>query len=122
MCIRDRVSTQSTGKSKMSHHTANTMAALCVVGGVAGYAKTQSKPSLIAGVSIGLLYGISGLLIKENNDLGYDLATVTSAVLGLAMIPRAVKTKKIVPIALGSVSLLSGGYYAKKSYEARYGV
>ncbi|ORY01919.1 hypothetical protein K493DRAFT_312213 [Basidiobolus meristosporus CBS 931.73] len=106
----------------MSHHPATSLAGLCAIGGVMGYVKGRSMPSLIAGISFGTLYGVSSYLLKENRDYGEELAAATSVVLTGAMLPRGFRTKKPVPLALGAIGLLSAGYYSKKCYESRYGV
>ncbi|KAI9030783.1 transmembrane protein 14 [Phycomyces nitens] len=100
----------------MSDHTAFTMAALSATGGIAGFVRTRSIPSLVAGVGIGSLYGVAGYLIRENKDYGHETAVLASTLLAGGMIPRAVKTqfKKPVPVALSVVSIAAGAYYVKK--------
>ncbi|KAI7857807.1 transmembrane proteins 14C-domain-containing protein [Circinella umbellata] len=100
----------------MSHHPCYTMAGLSLAGGVAGFARTRSVPSLVAGVAVGSMYGYAGYLIKENKDYGHETAVVASAILAGAMIPRAIKSgfKKPVPVAMSVVALAAGGYYVKK--------
>lgn len=84
--------------------------------GIAGFAKTRSVPSLVAGVAVGSLYGVAGYLIKENKDYGHETAVAASAVLAGGMIPRAIKSgfKKPVPAAMSVLSLTAGAYYIKK--------
>ncbi|KAK9767178.1 hypothetical protein K7432_003208 [Basidiobolus ranarum] len=106
----------------MSHHTAATLAGLCAIGGIFGYIKGRSMPSLIAGLSFGTLYGVSTYLLKENREYGAELAAATSALLSGAMLPRGIRTRKPLPLALGTIGLLGTGYYSKKCYESRYGV
>ncbi|KAI9004802.1 transmembrane proteins 14C-domain-containing protein [Gaertneriomyces semiglobifer] len=106
----------------MSHHPAYTFAGLTALGGAIGYAKTKSRPSLIAGLAFGALFGTAGYLIQNNQDYGVELATGTSVLLLSAMAPRALKTRKPVPIGLSTVALLGTYYYGKKIYEQVYGV
>ena len=113
------------------------------VGGTAGYLRTRSTPSLVAGLVLGASYGYSGkpiflssysarrivlillgYLIKENKDYGTELALGNSVVLLGSAIPRIIKTggRAPVPIALGAMGLLASYYYQKKVREFRYGV
>lgn len=112
------------------------------VGGTAGFLRTRSTPSLVAGLVLGASYGYSGALlstpdieqsffddnlgylIKENKDYGTELALGNSVVLLGSAIPRIIKTggRAPVPIALGATGLLATYYYQKKVREFRYGV
>ncbi|KAJ6186180.1 hypothetical protein N7519_007481 [Penicillium mononematosum] len=108
----------------MAEHPSFTLAALLPAGGIAGYLKTRSAPSLIAGVGLGISYAYSGYLIKENRDYGTELALGNSVLLLGSAIPRIIKTgaKAPVPLALGATGLLASYYYQKKVREFRYGV
>lgn len=54
------------------------MAAACGGGGIYAYMKKASMPSLAAGVSFGVLYGLSGHLIRSGRALdGVDLSIGT---------------------------------------------
>ncbi|KAF6793769.1 transmembrane protein [Colletotrichum musicola] len=108
----------------MAHHPSFTLAGLLAVGGTAGFLKTQSKPSLIAGLGLGAAYAYSGYLLKENKDYGAELALGNSIVLLGAGASRAIKTggKAPVPLALTTVGLLATFYYQKKYREFTYGV
>ncbi|CAO3661545.1 hypothetical protein G6F70_004484 [Rhizopus microsporus] len=101
----------------MSHHPSYTMAGLCAAGGIAGFVRTRSVPSLAAGLGVGALYGAAGYLIQQNRDYGHETAVAASVILGGAMIPRAIKTRKPVPVALSVISLAAGTYYVKKVIE-----
>jgi uncharacterized membrane protein (UPF0136 family) len=47
-----------------STHLSYTMAAVVAVGGISGYLKTRSTPSLVAGLAIGSAFAYSGMLIQ----------------------------------------------------------
>ena len=68
-----------------------------LTGGLMGFARQGSMPSLVAGVSLGLMYGTSGYLIANNKEGGVELATATSVLLCGAMIPKALRTRKRMP-------------------------
>ncbi|KAJ3117981.1 hypothetical protein HK100_000703 [Physocladia obscura] len=106
----------------MADHLANTLAAVCGVGGIVGYAKGKSVPSLVAGIGFGALYATSGYLIKKNADYGVELALGSSLVLVGATGPRALRTRKNVPVLMATLGFLGSGYYAKKLYQNYYGV
>jgi uncharacterized membrane protein (UPF0136 family) len=86
-----------------------------------GYARTKSKPSIIAGTVVGLLCeapnalclcprrpssltseldGLGGYRIQNNQPYGIELSLLASVVLGGASIPRAIRLQKPVPIML----------------------
>ncbi|KAE9420701.1 hypothetical protein Angca_006417 [Angiostrongylus cantonensis] len=81
-------------------------AGMLVVGGVIGYLKAGSIPSLVAGVGSGLVVGAFTFL-----DLPYKTAVITgvAGVLTYVMGKRFANSHKIMPagiIALGSVAAL----------------
>jgi uncharacterized membrane protein (UPF0136 family) len=100
----------------MSHHLAYSCAALCASGGIAGFVRAKSIPSLVAGSAFAILFTASAFLIKNNKDYGYELATVTSAVLAASMAKKAF-SGKFIPIGLVGMSMLSGAYYGRKMLE-----
>ncbi|KGO47471.1 Uncharacterized protein family UPF0136, Transmembrane [Penicillium expansum] len=74
---------------------------LTSLGGIIGYARTGSLPSIIAGVSVGLVYLLSFLRLRAGQSYGEELGLLASAVLGGSSIPRVIKTGgKPVPLVL----------------------
>ncbi|KAK9374765.1 transmembrane proteins 14C-domain-containing protein [Lipomyces chichibuensis] len=95
-------------------HPAFTLAALCSIGGIAGYARRKSVPSLIGGVGVGILFGISGYLLKQNKEYGIHTALAASLLLIGASAPRAIRLRKAVPVGLTILGLTASAYYGKK--------
>ncbi|KAF4761990.1 hypothetical protein HAV15_006367 [Penicillium sp. str.  len=74
---------------------------LTSLGGIIGYTRTGSLPSIIAGVSVGLVYLLSFLRLRAGQSYGEELGLLASAVLGGSSVPRVIKTGgKPVPLAL----------------------
>ncbi|ORZ30818.1 putative transmembrane protein 14 [Catenaria anguillulae PL171] len=106
----------------MSHHPSVTLAAVCTVGGTIGYLRQGSRPSLIAGVTLGAAYATAAYLLKNNLDYGTELALGTSLVLTAAMAPKAIRGRKPHTMVMGAAGTLATAYYGKKMYEWRVGV
>ncbi|KAI7875814.1 hypothetical protein K492DRAFT_182350 [Lichtheimia hyalospora FSU 10163] len=88
----------------MSYQPSYLMAFLCAVGGIIGFSKTGSVPSLVAGVSVGSVYGYAGYLIHHHRPYGIETAIGASVLLAGAMVPRAIKTNyKPVPTVIATV-------------------
>lgn len=100
-------------------HPALTLSGLCTIGGAIGYFRKGSVPSLVAGLTLGALYGYSGYLLKNNADWGLELALGCSSTLLVAGIGRAIPTRfrKPVPLMLVVLGGLSTVYYTKKYNE-----
>ncbi|KFH47260.1 hypothetical protein ACRE_018630 [Hapsidospora chrysogenum ATCC 11550] len=98
-------------------NTSFVLAALTAGGGIMGYIKTRSLPSIIAGCSVGALYGLGGYRIQNNQPYGVELSLLASIVLGGSSIPRAIRLRKPVPILLGILSAFGlytfGGEFRK---------
>ncbi|KAG2193898.1 hypothetical protein INT46_007275 [Mucor plumbeus] len=101
----------------MSHHPSYAMAVLCTAGGVAGYVRSRSVPSLVAGVGVGAMYGTASYLIKENRNYGHETGIVASVIMASSMVPKAIKTGKAFPVTLAVCSVITGAYYTKKMIE-----
>lgn len=58
--------------------------------------QAKSKPSLFAGVGLGVLMVLSGVIIQKGHDFeGHALAAGTSGLVVAGMLPRAIKTQKL---------------------------
>ncbi|KAL0953391.1 hypothetical protein HGRIS_004630 [Hohenbuehelia grisea] len=101
----------------MSAYPAYVMGGLCVVGGITGFARTHSIPSLVAGVGVGLLYLWSATNIRNGTANGLEGAIGASALLFLSSLPRV--SKGPVPAILATTSAVSGLYYGNTYYVQR---
>ncbi|KAI9839338.1 MAG: hypothetical protein M1837_002223 [Sclerophora amabilis] len=81
------------------------LALLTAAGGITGFARTGSVPSVAAGVTVGALYGLGGLRIQKRQPYGVELALLASVVLAGSSVPRAIRTQKPLPIGLSLVAL-----------------
>ena len=93
------------------------MSVLCALGGVIGYLKASSRPSLIAGLSLSSLFAASTYLINrsENPQNAFLMATITSIALAGAMVSRYFKTRAIFPAGFMAVcGVASIAYHANK--------
>ncbi|CEI39174.1 hypothetical protein FVEN_g10534 [Fusarium venenatum] len=80
------------------------MGAVVAGGGIMGYAKSRSVPSIVAGCTVGLLYALGGYRIQNEESYGVELALLASVVLGGSAFPRALRSMKPVPILLSVIS------------------
>jgi len=81
------------------------LGALTAGGGITGYVRTGSVPSIVAGVTVGALYGLGGLRIQNKQPYGIELALLASLVLAGSSIPRALRSKKPLPTALSVLAI-----------------
>ncbi|KAF9480513.1 hypothetical protein BDN70DRAFT_832647 [Pholiota conissans] len=101
----------------MSAYPSYVMGGLCIVGGITGFARTRSVPSLVAGVGVGLLYLWSADSIRKGTPNGLEGALGASALLFLSSIPRAAKGP--IPAVLSVTSAVTGLYYGKTVIAVR---
>lgn len=80
------------------------LAALTAGGGLTGYIRTGSVPSVAAGMTVGALYGLGGLRLRNRQSYGLEMALLASLVLAASSVPRAIKTQKPLPIGLSVVA------------------
>ncbi|KAI1323231.1 transmembrane proteins 14C-domain-containing protein [Xylariaceae sp. FL0255] len=81
------------------------LGALTAGGGTMGYVRTGSVPSIAAGMTVGLLYGLGGYRIQNRQPYGVEFALLASVILGGSSIPRAIRSQKPVPSVLSLISL-----------------
>lgn len=84
--------------------TAYVLGALTASGGIMGYARTRSLPSIIAGCAVGFLYTLGGYRIQNRQPYGIELCLLASVVLAGSAFPRAIRLRKPVPIVLSIIS------------------
>lgn len=83
-------------------------AALTALGGVMGFVKASSKPSLIAGVVSGLLLAVSGWLMPSKPMPGCIMGLVVSLLLLGRFLPAYLKAGKAMP-AIPMIILSAAG-------------
>ncbi|GMG11657.1 unnamed protein product [Aspergillus oryzae] len=97
--------TQEPQKQTLEINSALSLSILTSLGGVIGYARTGSVPSIAAGLSVGALYLYSFQRLRTGQTYGDELGLLASIVLSGSSIPRAIKTRKPVPIGLSLVAI-----------------
>ena len=79
--------------------------ALTIIGGIIGYVKAGSLPSIIAGSITGVLLLIGGSLLSSHRLIGLATAFVVSVLLAAQFVPKFIRTRKVMPA--GMMSILS---------------
>jgi uncharacterized membrane protein (UPF0136 family) len=79
--------------------------ALTIIGGVIGYVKAGSLPSIIAGTITGVLLLIAGWILPANRTTGLVIGLIVSLLLAAQFVPKFIRTKSVMPAGL--MSLLS---------------
>src|SRR6266705_5899124 len=82
--------------------------ALTIIGGVIGYVKAASLPSLIAGSITGVLLLVAGALLPEYRAIGLATGLVISLLLAAQFIPKFFRSRKVMPAGLMSILSVIG--------------
>ena len=88
-------------------------------GGITGYARAGSVPSLAAGCSVGALYALGGYRIQNKQTYGVELALLASVVLAGSSFPRAIKSQKPLPIGLSVLAAFGLFNFGKEFVNRR---
>ncbi|MEM7773078.1 MAG: TMEM14 family protein [Cyanobacteria bacterium P01_E01_bin.6] len=73
---------------------------LALIGGIFGYVKVKSKPSLISGGISGVLLIMAGILGGTGMTWGIPIAAIITAVLVVVFAVRLIKTQKFMPAGI----------------------
>ena len=76
---------------------------LTIAGGVVGYVKAGSLPSIIAGSITGVLLLVAAFLLPEHRAVGLATAFVISLLLAAQFIPKFARTGRVMPAGLMSI-------------------
>ncbi|PYL35812.1 MAG: hypothetical protein DMF35_02170 [Verrucomicrobia bacterium] len=82
--------------------------ALTILGGVIGYVKAGSVPSIIAGAITGVLLLVAGALLPEHRAAGLAAAFIVSLLLAAQFAPKFIRTGKVMPAGLMSILSVIG--------------
>ena len=79
-----------------------------ILGGVIGYVKAGSVPSIIAGAITGVLLLVAGALLPEHRAAGLAAAFIVSLLLAAQFVPKFIRTGKVMPAGLMSILSVIG--------------
>jgi uncharacterized membrane protein (UPF0136 family) len=79
--------------------------ALTIIGGIIGYVKAGSLPSIIAGAITGVLLLVAGALLPEHRAIGLATGFIISLLLAVQFVPKFIRTGRAMPA--GMMSILS---------------
>jgi uncharacterized membrane protein (UPF0136 family) len=78
---------------------------LTIAGGIIGYVKAGSMPSIIAGSISGILLLVAAFLLPDHVVAGLAVGLIVSLLLAGQFIPKFIRTGKVMPA--GMMSILS---------------
>lgn len=78
---------------------------LTIAGGVIGYIKAGSMPSIIAGSISGIVLLVAAFLLPDHLVAGLAVGLIVSLLLAGQFIPKFIRTGKVMPA--GMMSILS---------------
>ena len=82
--------------------------ALTIIGGIIGYVKAGSLPSIIAGAITGVLLLVAGFILPEHRAAGLVTGFVVSLLLAAQFVPKFIRTGKVMPAGLMSILSVIG--------------
>eukprot|EP00879_Flechtneria_rotunda_P006090 GHRR01006403.1.p1 GENE.GHRR01006403.1~~GHRR01006403.1.p1 ORF type:complete len:111 (+),score=23.51 GHRR01006403.1:160-492(+) len=101
-----------------SSHVNASLGALCAAGGLFGYWKARSMPSLLAGLTFGGAYAAGAYLINSGDPAtGHMAGLVSSMLLTGAMGTRWARTGKFMPAGIMTVAGVLGSYYNFQKHQ-----
>jgi len=81
---------------------------LTITGGVIGYVKAGSVPSIVAGAIAGILLLAAAFLLPDHQVAGLAIGLITSLLLAGQFIPKFIRTGKAMPAGMMSILSLIG--------------
>jgi len=85
---------------------------LTIAGGIIGFVKAGSTPSLIAGSITGILLLVAAFLLPAHQLAGLILALVVSVLLAGQFLPKFIRTGKVMPAGVMSILSVIGIVWA----------
>ena len=76
---------------------------LTIAGGVIGYVKAGSVPSVVAGSITGVLLLVAAFLLPEHRAVGLATAFIVSLLLAAQFVPKFVRSGRVMPAGMMSI-------------------